>query len=260
MPSWRRPPGARDADAEVAYSGRGEEADVSLTEAEEELARADARAAEARARLMLLREQAGLPNADDTDEIAVNYYSDDYYADEIEAPYEEPHHRRRPQLQRPGWKASALAAAFVVIGASLGGSVFMELEHRAIVRKQHQHAEFAAAAREGVTRLMSIDADHAKEDIQRSIDNSTGELRDQLQRTAVARAQKAEESRISTRVIVDAVAVESTTDDSGIILVAARSDNVYPDNGKREMQSWRISVNLSRVGGQLKMAKVDFLR
>jgi Mce-associated membrane protein len=136
----------------------------------------------------------------------------------------------------------------------------MELEHRAILRKQHQHVEFAAAAREGVTRLMSIDANHAKEDIQRSIDNSTGELRDQLQRTGAALAQQAEQSQISTRVIVDAVAVEWTTDDRGIILVAARSDNVYPDSGKREMKAWRISVDLTRVGGQLKMAKVDFLQ
>jgi len=250
LPSWRRPPGARDADAEVASA--------SIAEAEEEVARAEARTAEARARLARLRLQAWSlesPAADDGD-------IDDYYHDDgdLEPLAETPTPRQLPRHGLPRLRAGALATAFVVIGASLGGSVFMELEHRAILRKQHQHAEFAAAAREGVTRLMSIDANHAKEDIQRSIDNSTGELRDQLQRTGAALAQQAEQSQISTRVIVDAVAVEWTTDDRGIILVAARSDNVYPDSGKREMKQWRISVDLSRVGGQLKMAKVDFLQ
>ena len=171
-----------------------------------------------------------------------------------------PHRRQPPQLGRPGPRAIALAAAFVVVGASLGASVFMELEHHALVREQRRTAEFAAAAREGVTRLMSIDANHGREDIQRAIDDSTGELRDQLVHTGVALAHKAEESKISTRVIVDAVAVESTTDDSGIALVGARSDSVYPDDAKGPNNSWQIIVHLSRDGGQLKMAKVDFLQ
>jgi len=57
---------------------------------------------------------------------------------------------------------------------------------------------------------------------------------------------------------VDAVAVESTTNDSGIVLVAARSDNVFPDDAKRPMNSLRIVVHLSRDDGRLKMAKVEF--
>ncbi|SOJ57166.1 hypothetical protein MSIMFB_04644 [Mycobacterium simulans] len=255
MPSWRRPPGAPDSHAEDA-SGR-EEAPRSVAEAEEEVAWAEARADEARARLARLRRQAWAlesPGADDTGEI----YAGD--AGEFDPLSEMPYRRQLPKFQRPGPRAVALAAAFGIIGASLGGSVFMELEHRALARERHRAAEFAAAAREGVTKLMSIDANHAREDIQRALDDSTGDLRDQLLRTGVALAQQVEESQISTRVIVDATAVESTTDDSGIVLVAARSDNLYPDDAKRPMNSWRISVHLSREGGQLRMAKVEFLQ
>ncbi|SON60828.1 hypothetical protein MSIMFI_02329 [Mycobacterium simulans] len=254
MPSWRRPPGAPDPAAEDD-SGR-EEAPRSVAEAEEEVARAEARADEARARLARLQQAWALesPGADDTDEI----YAGD--AGEFEPLSEVPYRRQLPKFQRPGPRAIALAAAFGIIGASLGGSLFMELEHRALAREQHRAAEFAAAAREGVTKLMSIDANHAREDIQRALDDSTGDLRDQLLRTGVALAQQVEQSQISTRVIVDATAVESTTDDSGIVLVAARSDNLYPDDAKRSMNSWRISVHLSREGGQLRMAKVEFLQ
>jgi len=197
----------------------------------------------------------GRPDADDG--AIASFYDDNV---DLESLPERPHRRQLPELQRPGLKEIGLAAAFVVVGASLGGSVFMGLEHRALVREQHRTAEFAAAAREGVTRLMSIDANHAREDVQRALDDSTGELRDQLVLTGAALAQKVEASKISTRVTVDAVAVESTTNDSGIVLVAARSDNVFPDDAKRPMNSLRIVVHLSRDDGRLKMAEVEFLQ
>jgi len=68
LPSWRRPPGAPDADGEGTGSRRRGEAPASVAEAEEEVARAEARTAEARERLARLRLQAwsvGRPDADD---------------------------------------------------------------------------------------------------------------------------------------------------------------------------------------------------
>lgn len=254
-------PGGSDANAPDSDHGK------EVAKAEEELARAEVRAEDARARLAPQRWQAWSlesPDADDgasgADSADAGSYDDSYDNEDVEPLSEKSNRWQLPRFQPPGRKAGALAAACVVIGASLGASIFMELEHRALLRTQHRHAEFEAAAREGVIRLLSIDADHANEDIQRNIDNSTGELREQLRVTGEALAQQVAQSRISTKAIVDAVAVESTANDSGIILVLARSDSFYPDDGKREMNTWRISVKMTRVGNQLKMAKVDFLQ
>lgn len=227
MPSRRRPPGPADPDAKDA-SARGEEAPRWIAWADEEPVRPVGRA----------------PRAPSNEESV--------------PPSGTPQHRQ--PAERPGTRAVGLAAAFVVVGASLGGSVFMGLEHRAFAREQHRTAEFAAAAREGVTALMSVDANHAREDIQRALDDSTGELREELLHTGVALAEKVEASKVSTTVIVDAVAVESTTEDSGIVLVAARSDKAFPDDAERPMNSLRIVVHLRRDDDRLKMAKVDFLQ
>ena len=49
---------------------------------------------------------------------------------------------------------------------------------------QQRRAEFEAAARQGVVTLMSLDYNKAKEDVQRIIDNSTGEFKKDFQNHA----------------------------------------------------------------------------
>jgi Mce-associated membrane protein len=136
----------------------------------------------------------------------------------------------------------------------------MVWQHHTIVHKRQLAAEFTAAARQEVTTLMSIDANHAKEDFQRIIDASTGDLKNQLSAMSALMAKQAEDSKVSSKATVEAVAVESVTDNSAVVLVAAKSDVTNADNTKRPPAVWRLSVNLNRDGGQVKMSKVDFLQ
>ena len=136
----------------------------------------------------------------------------------------------------------------------------MVWQHQTTVHKRQLAAEFTAAARQGVTALMSIDANHAKEDLQRIIDDSTGDLKSQLSVMSGLMAKQAEESKVSSKATVEAVAIESLSDNSGVVLVAAKSDATGPDKAKPPTALWRLSVNLDRDGGQLKMSKVDFLQ
>ena len=41
--------------------------------------------------------------------------------------------------------------------------------------------------------------------------------------------------------------------------MAAKTDTTGPDNAKPPPALFRLSVNIDRDGGQLKMSKVDFL-
>ena len=136
----------------------------------------------------------------------------------------------------------------------------MAWQHHTIVHNRQLAQEYAAAARLGVTTLMSIDANHAKEDFQRIIDASTGDLKNQLSVMASLMAKQAEDSKVSSTVTVQAVAVESVSDNLGVVLVAAKSNATGPDNAKRPPALFRLSVGLNRDGGQLKMSKVDFLQ
>jgi Mce-associated membrane protein len=133
-------------------------------------------------------------------------------------------------------------------------------QHHVAVHNRQLAAEFSAAARQGITAFMSIDPDHAKEDVQRSIDASTGDQKNQLSVLSTLIVNKAEETKVGTKVTVEAVAVQSVSDNSGVVLVAAKTDPIGPDNAKPPPALFRLSVNLDRDSGQLKMSKVDFLR
>jgi Mce-associated membrane protein len=218
------------------------EAPASLAEAEEELSRAEARAEAARARAAELRRQA--EGAAETAKPA-------------------PKRSRRwwlPRLRRPTPKAVGVAAAVVLISASLAATGYMVWQHYALLREQRHAAQFAAAARQGVTTLMSLDADHAAESVQRTIDVTTGTLKSQFEATSGMLVKNAQEAKVSTKATVEDVAVESMTDNSAVVLVVAKSDTINPDKSKRPPVFWRISVNIDRDGGQPKMSKLDFVQ
>jgi Mce-associated membrane protein len=237
----------------------GAEAPVSEADAEDEVAKAEARAEAARARLVRLRRAAETADPDDDD--AVSQDVEQRPAKSTRARLRLLRRPGRPRwLRRPGRKTIAVGVGIVLASASLGASGYMVWQHHTIVHKRQLAAEFAAAARQGVTTLLSIDANHAKEDFQRIMDASTGDLKNQLSVMAGLMAKQAEDSKVSSTVTVQAVAVESVSDNSGVVLVAAKSDATGPDNAKRPPALWRLSVNLNRDGGQLKMSKVDFLQ
>lgn len=132
-------------------------------------------------------------------------------------------------------------------------------QHRTTVHNRQLSVEFKEAARQGITKLMSIDPNHAKEDVQRMIDATTGDLNGQLAAISVLMVKKAQDSKIGSKVNVEAVAVESLSDNSGVVLVAAKTDAIGPDNEKPPPALFRLSVTLHRDGGQLKMSKIDYL-
>lgn len=135
----------------------------------------------------------------------------------------------------------------------------MVWQHHIAVHNRQLTAEFSAAARRGITAFMSIDPAHAKEDVQRTIDASTGDQKDQLSVLSTLMVNKAEETKVGTKVTIEAVAVQSMSDNSGVVLVAAKTDPTGPDKAKPPPALFRLSVNMDRDDGQLKMSKVDFL-
>jgi Mce-associated membrane protein len=230
--------------------GPAAEGPVSVAEADDEVARAEARAEAARARVARLRRATGTEEAKDDGAVP--------QADDQRATKSSRLRLRWPH--RPGRKAIAVGVGIVLGCGSLGASGYMVWQHHTLMHNRQLAQEYAAAARQGVTTLMSFDANHVKEDFQRIIDASTGELKDQLSATASLRAKQAEAAKASSKVAVQAVAVESVTDNSAVVLVSAKSDVTDADNSKRPPALWQISVTINRVDGQLKMSRVDFLQ
>lgn len=179
--------------------------------------------------------------------------------DTVDAPEEKLAKAPRRWLPRPNLKLVGSVMVALCTGALLVASGHMIWQHRRAAHEQQLNAEYSAAGRQSIVTLMSLDFNKAQEDVNRIIDNSTGAFRDDFKNQAADFAKAAEDSKVVTEVTVNFVAVESMTNDSATVLVAATSRVTNAAGAKQEPRSWRLSVNLQRDGGQVKMAKVEFV-
>jgi Mce-associated membrane protein len=254
---------AHMTDPEEPHSRSGTDSAVTMpatnASADDEVAEAEARAEAARARLVQLRRAA--ESGDDSDEDAASADVQPRPTKWIRPRLRLPRRPARPRwLHRPGRKTLAVGAGTVLASASLAASGYMLWQHHTARHDRQLAAELTVAARQGVTALMSIDPDHAKEDVQRMIDASTGDQKSQLSVMSLLIVNKAVESKVGSKATVEAVAVESLGDDSGVVLVAVKTAPFGPDNAKPPPALFRLSVSMNRDDGQLKMSKVDFLQ
>jgi Mce-associated membrane protein len=294
VPSFRRRASVLDADrVEKAQEEPDRAAGVAKVKALAEAAEAEAAEAEAiaaaaraRAKAIRLRKQAEAVGAvetepiedlatdtqdakdtvtqDTSDDVVETTEVDDTDPEDggdvaVEAPEETPARKRRLRLPRPGWKPVAAAVAILCTCALLGASGYMIWRHSQVVQEQQMSAEYAAAGRQSVVTLMSLDHNRAQEDVQRIIDNSVGQFKEDFQNQAEDFVKVAQESKVTTEVTVNATAVESMNPDSAVVLVAASSKVTNSAGAKQEPRTWRLSVSLQRDGGQIKMSKVEFV-
>lgn len=275
MPSFRRRASVIDDDrVDQPTQDPDRSADPSDTlalaeEAEAEAAEAEAvaAAARARARAIRLRKQAAAElEAQAADvEIEATEASDitdtATDADEASADTEDskPVRDRRRLRLGPILKFLAAGIAIACTCALITLSVLMVINHRHQAAEQQRRAEYTAAAKQSVVTLMSLDFNKAKEDVQRIIDNSTGQFSNDFKLQAEDFIKVAQDSKVITEVTVNATAVESMTNDTAVALVSATSRVTNSAGAKQEPRSWRLSVNLQRDGDQIKMSKVEFV-
>nr|WP_313769963.1 hypothetical protein [Mycolicibacterium vaccae] len=284
VPSFRRRDSVIDADrvdestVEPESSTDPDKARALVEEAEAEAAEAEAlaAAARARARAARLRRQTLGGDIDAEQEAAVE--ADLVEADAVESetvapattdsehlPAEDADASdidtgpRKRRIRRPTWKP--VVAGFVVLCtiALLGASGYMIWTHRAAEKLRQQNAEYVAAARQSVVTLMSLDFNNAEADVQRIIDNSTGQFKTDFEMQAADFVKVAQDSKVVTEVNVNSTAVESMSEDAAEVLVAASSRVTNTAGANQEPRTWRLSVSLEREDGQIKMSKVEFV-
>ncbi len=165
--------------------------------------------------------------------------------------------RRRLRVQ--GVSRFLPVAAIVTICALLGVSGWMLWHHHDVLQKRQQSAAFVAAARQGVINLTSLDFNKAKEDVQRILDSSTGEFKDDFARRADDFASVVKDSKAVTQGSVAATAVESISKDSAVVLVLANERVTNLAGAKDEPRAFRFRVSVLRDGDQLKISKLEFV-
>lgn len=248
------------------HAAKGASKDA-LTLAEAEAKAAEAAAELARARAELLKAQQG-SETESTEAVEPGAAPDvepaGTEADEpapgadagfIEEPAEQPR-RSAGTWRQLRWVAATLAV--LAIGGFLAVDVLMLSHHRDVAQHQHQLGEYAAAARQGVVTLMSLNYETVDDDVKAILDNSTGEFKKDFEAHAGDFTKVARESKTVTTVDTAVSGVESMSDNEAVVLVAATTKVTNVAGAKEEPRSWRLTVHLAREGDQVKMSKVDF--
>ncbi len=235
-------------------SAEGSVTDELARAAEAEAAAAEARAEAARARAEELRRR--IAQADEA-----GAADDSGPADEAEKPVAADSFVTTSGTAPSALPAVVVSAAAVLTAALLAGTGYMAWQHQQYSRERHSIAEFAAAARQDVINLMSIDYATAQDSVQRVLDGSTGRFRTNFDETADDFIKALQDEKIVTKATVNDAAVESMTADSAVVLVSATSRREGPKAPKdqQEPRLWRVVVTLERVDGQIKMSGVDFV-
>jgi Mce-associated membrane protein len=254
---------------------------IALAEqAEAEAAEADAlaAAARARARAIQLRREAeahAAEEADKTAEVAETVVATETVdpvetADPIETAEEKSKPSGAEATEEPvalttgprlqvSLSALLTAATIVVICALLGASGWMAWQHHKVMQERQQSAAFVGAARQGIINLTSLDFKRSKEDVQRIVDSATGEFRDQFQKTADDFASVVKDTKAVAEGSVAVAAVESTGQDSAVVLVLANERVTNVAGAKDEPRTFRFRVSVVRDGDQWKLSKVEFV-
>ncbi|UNB54765.1 hypothetical protein [Mycolicibacterium sp. YH-1] len=265
-----------DDGAGSADSVRPEDALALAEEAEAEAAEAEAlaAAAAARARALRLRREAAAaaaaedtPADTDTDDVAEAPDAEDVVveasavsdADAEDTAEPEPERRRRVRLPRVSLAVLGATLVVLLILGFLGAGGYMMWQHRQNVAEQQRSAEFAAGARQGVVTLMSLDFNRAEDDVKRILENTTGDFRKDFESQAEDFAQVAQESKVVTEATVNAVAVQSMTENTARVLLAVTTRVSNVQSQTQEPRSWRLAVDVARDGDQIKLAKVEFV-
>lgn len=151
------------------------------------------------------------------------------------------------------------AVAVLVICGMLAAIGLMLGRYRAVAAQEAREAQFVTAARDGAVAMLSIDYRHAKADVDRVLDLSTGTFRDGFAKGADDFIKSAEKSRAVTQGTITAAALDSVSGGTGMVMIAVTSRVTESSAGPQDPRPLRMSVTVSDDGGRLKMSNVEFV-
>jgi Mce-associated membrane protein len=250
-------------------TNKTDDAELAAAQAEDEAAEAEAAAtaARARAKAASLRRQAQEEEAkraastspeDEAPDLDTAAVFEDGAEDEDDEQDDLEVDGRRIKLVW-WWPAVAIPVAILVLCGTLFASGYFIKQHQEAVALRDLKSQFETGARQDVVNLMSLNFNSAQVDLQRVIDSTTGQFHEDFQKSAKDFLSVMKESKVVTTASVSAVAVESMTQDSAVVLVAAVSQVANTASGQPTPRNWRLSVTVNKVNDQIKMSRVEFV-
>lgn len=139
--------------------------------------------------------------------------------------------------------------------------LFGWLSYRAIESRhaQQQRELFLQAGRQAALNLTTISSNEAEADVQRIVDSSIGDFRNDFQQRAPAFIDMVKQAQSNTEGSVTAAALESETPDQAQVLVAVSVKTSNTSAPQQQPRAWRMRITVQKVADGAKVANVVFV-
>jgi len=161
----------------------------------------------------------------------------------------------------------ALVAGLVVLAATMGVAIWQGIALFAEKRTAQpvasadadNRAEAMTAAKDVAVDLTTVNWQTIDQDVQRILDNSTGQFHDDFAERRTDYADVVRDAKTTSVGTVSQAGVEKIAPDDATVLVALQSTSSTPDAPKQEPRQWRMRITLDRVDGRYLASDVEFV-
>ncbi|MFE5703780.1 MULTISPECIES: hypothetical protein [Rhodococcus] len=164
----------------------------------------------------------------------------------------------------PGPRTPAVTAGVAVLSvlalAFLAVSGYFGYTHRQAERAAQQRSEIVDAASQGVVNLTTMDFQRADEDVQKVLDGSAGEFRDEFEARSKDLIAVMQEAQVKSVGEVRQAAIERQDGDSADVLVAVAQKVSNAGGAAEEPRSQRMRVTMQLEDGTYKIVKAGFVQ
>ncbi|MDV7085207.1 hypothetical protein GXW84_14030 [Rhodococcus sp. IEGM 248] len=164
-----------------------------------------------------------------------------------------------PQARTPAVTASVVVLAVLAL-AFLAVSGYFGYTHRQAEQEAQQRSEILDAARQGVVNLTTMDFERADEDVQKVLDGSAGEFRDEFEARSADLIAVMQEAKVKSQGEVRQAAIEAQNGESADVLVAVAQKVSNAGGAAEEPRGQRMRVTMQLEDGTYKIVKAGFVQ
>jgi Mce-associated membrane protein len=164
-----------------------------------------------------------------------------------------PVRRRRSHVRQALVVGLAVVTALAALVGWLGFRAYRS--HSA----DQQRSLFLQVGRQGAINLTTIDWRHADTDVERVLNSATGTFFDDFSKRSQPFIDVVKQAQSTSVGTVTEAGVESVTGDSAQVLVAVSVKTSNIGAPEQMPRSWRMRINVQRVGDEAKISNVGFV-
>lgn len=156
--------------------------------------------------------------------------------------------------------AGPIAGAGLIVLALAGGVGWLGYRDHQIQHAQEQRESYVQVARQAAINLTTISYAQADADVQRIVDSTTGEFRDDFSQRSRPFVDVVKQAQSESEGTVTEAGLESVDGNRADVLLAVSVRTTIAGTAQPEPRYWRMRISLQRIGDGPKVSNIAFVQ